>query len=365
MNFKNTFLTLGAVLTLSSCQNTMDVSVSLDNWTAGDSVYARLVRVTETEIIALDSVFIKDGKAELTAELDQAQMLFVQIDGLQPPVMLYGWKESVEVTGDAAAMPFRGRANGSPLTDSLSAFMDHQETFQQQAGQMEQEYGRSMQSGDVATAEALMGRFQEMYEGNMAFMTRFAANNGPLGAFVANRYLFDEELSSLEKILESSEDSFQGAPDVIALKERIEKLKKVAIGQKLTDLTQADPAGQPVSLSSIRGKYILVDFWASWCRPCRAQNPELVALYKQYNSKGLEVIGVSFDETAEAWKGAIAEDGLTWKHMSDLRGWNNSAAELYSIRSIPQNIVLDGKGTIVLRNVSVKDLTAFLAKNLR
>jgi peroxiredoxin len=165
--------------------------------------------------------------------------------------------------------------------------------------------------------------------------------------------------------MDGIDPSHMEAEEAVKLKERIAKLETVEIGKKLPALSQATPAGDPLSISDVKGQVVLVDFWASWCRPCRAQNPELVALYKEFHGRGFEIVGVSFDDNKEAWTEAIAKDGLIWPQMSDLGGWNNAAADLYSIRAIPQNVVIDSKGIIVLRNASTADLREYLAKNLR
>lgn len=366
---KRFLLPLAAVgtLFLTACQSQMEVSVELTNWNPTDTgkVWARFVRVTDEEVKALDSALVEDGRVTLQAELDAPQIFFVQIDGIQPPVMLFGWKESIEVKGDAAIVPFAPEFTGSDFADSLYAFTKAQTDFQMQARQMEGEYGRAMQTGDQATAEALTERFNGMYEKNEQFMIRFAENNGALGAFVANRYLYQADLTSLKKVMEGVDADHKNAAEVVKLQERITKLEAVSIGKKVPELTQAQPDGTPLSLSAVQGKVVLVDFWASWCRPCRAQNPELVALYSEFKPKGFEIVGVSFDDNKEAWIEAIAKDGLTWPQMSDLRGWNNGAAELFSIRAIPQNVVVDQKGVIVLRNATLEELRAHLQKSLK
>jgi peroxiredoxin len=366
---KRFLLPLAAVgaLFLTSCQSQMEVSVELTNWNPTDTgkVWARFVQVTDDNVKALDSALVEDGRVTLQAELDAPQIFFVQIDGIQPPVMLFGWKESVEINGDAAILPFAPEFSGSDFADSLYAFTKNQTDFQAQARQMEGEYGRAMQTGDMTTAEALTQRFNGMYEKNEKDMVRFAENNGALGAFVANRYLYQADLESLKKVLAGVDGDHNKATEVVKLSERVAKLEAVSIGNKIPELTQATPDGTPLTLSSVTGKVILVDFWASWCRPCRAQNPDLVALYNEFHAKGFELVGVSFDENKEAWVEAIAQDGLTWPQMSDLKGWNNAAAELFSIRAIPQNVVTDSKGKIVLRNASIEDLRAYLVKNLK
>lgn len=137
---------------------------------------------------------------------------------------------------------------------------------------------------------------------------------------------------------------------------RIEAL--TAVGKPALDFTQADTAGRPVSLKSFRGKYVLVDFWASWCGPCRAENPNVVAAYKKYKDKGFTVLSVSLDQPGKkkAWLDAIHKDHLTWTHVSDLKFWNNAIAELYDIKGIPANLLVDRHGMIVGKNLRGEEL---------
>jgi peroxiredoxin len=136
-------------------------------------------------------------------------------------------------------------------------------------------------------------------------------------------------------------------------------------GTVLPDFAQPDTSGVPVSLSSLRGNYVLVDFWASWCGPCRQENPNLVAAYNKYKSKKFTVLGVSLDKTKQAWIDAIQMDALTWTHISDLQGWSNSVAQQFQIFSIPQNYLIDPDGKVVGKNLRGAALERKLAKVLR
>jgi peroxiredoxin len=146
------------------------------------------------------------------------------------------------------------------------------------------------------------------------------------------------------------------------LEELISSMSKTSIGVMAPDFTQNDPAGQPVSLSSLRGQYVLVDFWASWCAPCRQENPNVVNAYNAYKDKGFTIIGVSLDQDKAAWEKAILDDKLTWTHVSDLKYFENAVAKTYGIRSIPASFLLDKEGRIIAKDLRGDALAIKLAE---
>jgi peroxiredoxin len=145
----------------------------------------------------------------------------------------------------------------------------------------------------------------------------------------------------------------------------IESSKIGQEGTQAIDFTQNDTANKPVSLSSFKGKYVLVDFWASWCGPCRHENPAVVAAYNQYKDKNFTILSVSLDQNKDRWKQAILADNLTWTHVSDLKYWQNEVAQLYHIQSIPANMLIDPSGKIIARNLRGEALYEALGKLLK
>lgn len=167
-----------------------------------------------------------------------------------------------------------------------------------------------------------------------------------------------DELSATAQLFDS--EVIEKSPYIKLLYGLIDTYRRVAVGQPYIEISLPDPNGKVRNLSECLGNYILLDFWASWCGPCRAENPNLVKLYQKYHPKGLEIFGVSLDMTKEAWIQGIAEDQLPWIHVSDIKYWACEPSIAYGARAIPTNFLIDPQGTIIARNVMGADLAQLL-----
>jgi peroxiredoxin len=180
---------------------------------------------------------------------------------------------------------------------------------------------------------------------------------------VVSAYIALSQLASfitteeLETLVTGFPEEIQASPFVKALSEKLEMDKLTAIGQPFIDFTHPDPDGNMVTFSSITGEnYILLDFWAGWCAPCRRENPNLVRLYNEYKDKGFDIFGVSLDRSREEWLGAISADGLEWHQVSDISGWENSVAKMYGVQSIPASLLISPEGKIIAKNLRGEEL---------
>jgi peroxiredoxin len=186
----------------------------------------------------------------------------------------------------------------------------------------------------------------------LVYQTIEANITNPVGVYLLPSYAGAFELDKQKALVEKIPAALVNER-INKLKAHIETSEKTAVGQKYIDFSMQTPEGKTVSLSDFvsKNKYTLIDFWASWCGPCRKEMPNVVEAYKAFKDKGFGIVGISLDENADKWKEAITALNITWPQMSDLQGWNNAGAKLYGVNSIPATVLVDQEGTIVARNL--------------
>jgi len=219
---------------------------------------------------------------------------------------------------------------------------------------------------DTVGVKTVEAAYDSVQKAQSTFMKEYILKNGKsvVAAYLAISNAYAYSLEDLKAINKAMDPSVANSAYVKKLAEREIILGKVEPGQPAPEFTLNDTTGNPISLSSLKGKVVLVDFWASWCGPCRAENPNVVAAYKRFSSKGFTVFGVSLDTDKDKWLQAIAKDGLTWPHVSDLIGWDNAAAKQYGVMSIPASYLLDKEGKIIASNLRGEELVKKLEELL-
>lgn len=186
---------------------------------------------------------------------------------------------------------------------------------------------------------------------------------GSPATYFATTYLYEEPtIDLLQAAYDNMNKAVPSSKYTSAIKSQIDQVGPLDIGGLAPDIALNSPDGKVVKLSSLRGKVVLIDFWASWCRPCRMENPNVKRVYDLYKDKGFEIYGVSLDKEKSRWVSAIEADGLSWLHVSDLKGWQNAAAQRYMVNSIPFTVLLDKNGRIIAKGLRSQALEQKLAE---
>ncbi|MCC9044185.1 AhpC/TSA family protein [Myroides sp. M-43] len=370
------FLTvLGAVALLASCNKEATgytITGETKGLEDGVKVYIEKIDLATGNPIAVDSTEVKNNTFSFKGvadQLDQNFLTFAKQEGRVPFVLENG---NIVVQYDVAHLE-NSSVSGTKNNDEYMTFnnkvselekaifqyqSDNQDAFKAASESKDQVKKDAIMAGYMALAEKY-GDYVDNYvdENPSSFttLTYVAANT--------NQYIKEELQEKYNKLDETLKQSTVAK----AFKTTIDAIPdaKVKIGDKAPDFSAKSPEGKEISLKESLGKLTIIDFWASWCGPCRQENPNVVALYAEYHDKGLNIIGVSLDKNKDKWVEAIAVDKLTWNHISNLQGWEEPIAQSYEVRAIPATYLLDENGVVIAKNLRGKKLKAKVAELLK
>lgn len=303
----------------------------------------------------IDSAVIKNGKFTFKGTVACPDYVLLYI-GHTGPVQFFIENSKISITVDKDSIS-AAKITGSSENDLFVRFNHRIREFEQQSEKLNDDYNflRLTSDSDTAQANAILRNMEQLIKERTQYMTDFVKQNPSniITAFITDNILSHfVDIEEFEDIVNAFDDAHP-SQWVKRVKEKLSAAKRTAIGQTFIDMEMKTPDDQPVKLSDYagKGKYVLVDFWASWCPGCRQASPELVELYNKYKNKGFEIVSISFDRNMEEWKQAIADDRMEWIHMSDLAFWKSKAVSLYSVFSIPYAILLNEEGIIIEKDV--------------
>lgn len=321
----------------------------LDNHPEG---YVVLSQYKDNTTEVIDTLEVgNNGKFEYTLSLESPGFYDLSLMN-QEQVRLALYDQDVKVKYDFNKDD-KPTITGSTDTEQLKKVDQLAANYQEEINQLNSEYYEAMNSKDQDKIKNIQERAMGL-ESAQADKVKAVINDmdGSFSALAAIGMLNPRsDFQFLDSLIIVLDERYPNTKTIVNVKQQLDEMRALSIGQPAPEISLPNPDGHTVNLSDLRGNYVLIDFWAAWCKPCREENPNVVRLYNEYNDRGFEVFGVSLDRTREAWLRGIQEDGLVWTQVSDLQYFNSVAADTYQINAIPATYLIDPDGKIIAKDL--------------
>lgn len=372
---KKMFLIASAALVLASCNKEASgytITGTVAGFDDGTKVYiSQPDENAQMGLTRIDSAEIKGGKFEMKGQAKDIELKFIEIGKTQEFAVPFIYENGKIVFDYNKEKPEEAKVSGSQNNDYLTTYNKEAFVIQKKMRDFQTNNMARIQQAqqDPSIMEALRADYEKLQNEMKDQSLNFIKTKKD--AFISLILL--EQLVQSQAITTAQFKEYFNALDVKVkdskkgkeLDEMLKKLSAVEVGNPAPDFKAPDPQGKMVSLKESLGKITVLDFWASWCGPCRQENPEFVRIYNQYKDKGLAFFGVSLDKDADRWIKAIEDDKLTWTHVSNLKQWQDPIAKQYGITAIPATFILDEKGVIIARDLRGPELEAKIAELLK
>ncbi len=310
-----------------------------------------------------DSTHIKNNTFVFKGTVSEVNMYWLNFDRnpLAAPNTSFFIDQSKIMVNTHQDSLYNARIKGGKEQEYYTEYKRMMNNFGLQQQSLYQRYNEALQKNEATSVSQTQVEFTELTQNVKKTLKEMIQTHSasPVSGYIIYQEFNNNpniSLAELEEVVGYLDKNFLNTKFGKLAQQKLMQINGTAIGKKIMEFVQNTPDGKPVNIRDFEGQYVLIDFWASWCGPCRVENPYVVSAYNKYKNKGFTILGVSLDQNQNAWLKAIEKDGLTWTHISDLKGWGNTVAQAFGITSIPQNILIDKQGVIIAKNLRGESL---------
>ena len=369
-------ISLSVILLLSFCDGNKKNSSFQLKGTLSDSKAETLYleKLGSAKQVIIDSVILdENGNFEFTNYTPKIGFYRIKTNDKNFAMLVLDSADKVTITGSVKDLGNTFKVEGSSETTIFIEYNNLSKSRDIKLDSLNKEFQLLMETNkmDSKRMDSLSAIFEAPYnsiinQSNILMVDKISKNTNMYSSIMAIQALDPDKYSDLYKSLDAGlSKKFPNDKNVIMFHEVVERMLSTNVGQFAPEISLPSPDGKEIALSSLKGKLVLIDFWASWCGPCRKEMPNVVKIYSKFKNKGFEIYGVSLDQDKEKWMEAITKDGINWPQVSDLKYWDNVAARIYNVQGIPYTVLIDKDGKIIAKNLRGQELEKKIAEVLK